>query len=177
MSIINLNEEICNHQSCLENFAMKFTGNIEDANDLVQDTIIKAIRYHNSYKVGTNLRGWLYIIMRNTFINDYRKTERKKVHIITTDELKSYQLYKSASKNFGEGKFIMDDIYKALAKLQPEYSVPFLKYFEGYKYYEIAEDLKIPIGTVKTRIFMARQLLKDQLKMYSTQYSSKKLEV
>lgn len=166
MSTINLNEEICNHQSCLENFALKFTGNIEDANDLVQDTIIKAIRNHKLYKEGTNLRGWLYIIMRNTFINDYRRNERKRILITTTDELNSSQLHKSASKNRGEARFIMDDIYKAIANLQPEYSIPFLKYFEGYKYFEIANELKIPIGTVKNRIYMARQILKDQLKMY-----------
>lgn len=173
MSTISLNDEICSHRSCLENFALKFTGDIDDANDLVQDTIIKAIRYHNLYKEGSNLRAWLYIIMRNTFINDYRKNERKKGLITTTDELNGYQLHKSASKNSGEARFVMDDIHKALEKIQPEYSTPFLKYFEGYKYHEIAEDLKIPIGTVKTRIYMARQLLKDQLKMYSKQYSTK----
>jgi RNA polymerase sigma-70 factor (ECF subfamily) len=76
----------------------------------------------------------------------------------------------SAQTNKGENKFIMDDINKALEKLQPEYSGPFLRYFEGYKYHEIAEELNIPIGTVKTRIHMARQILKQQLKMYQNSF-------
>jgi RNA polymerase sigma factor (sigma-70 family) len=172
MSTINLNNEICNHRSCLENFAMKFTADTEDANDLVQDTIIKAIRYHKLYREGTNLRGWLYTIMRNTFINDYRRNGRRKSIMTVTDDLSAQQLKKSASMNLGEGKFVMEDIHNALSTLQSEYSVPFLKYFEGYKYHEIAEELNIPIGTVKTRIHVARQLLKSQLKMYAKQVAS-----
>lgn len=170
MENITLNKEICNHRSCLESFAMKFTNDVEDANDLVQDTIIKAIRYHNLYKPGTNLRGWLYTIMRNTFINDYRRGAKRKSFIDTTEDLSSYQLSHSATSNLGENKFMMEDINKAMEKLQPEYSIPFLKYFEGYKYHEIADELQIPIGTVKTRIHMARQVLKSQLKMYSNQF-------
>lgn len=167
MENMTLNNEICNHRSCLEAYAMKFTRDVEDANDLVQDTIIKAIRYHHMYAEGTNIRGWLYTIMKNTFINNYRKDSRKNSMIETSEDLSSYQLYNSADKNKGEGKFVMDDINKALEKLQPEYSSPFLRYFEGYKYHEIAEEMDIPIGTVKTRIHMARQILKGQLKMHA----------
>lgn len=170
MENITLNNEICKHQSCLEGFAMNFTRDVEDANDLVQDTIIKAIRYHYLYKEGTNLRAWLYTIMRNTFINNYRSGSRHKAFVNTTEDLSSYQLYKSAEKNLGENTFMMDDINTALRTLQPAYSIPFLKYFEGYKYHEIADELQIPIGTVKTRIHVARQLLKDQLKMYREKF-------
>lgn len=108
--------------------------------------------------------------MRNTFINDYRKAARRNALIDTSEDLSSYQLTKSAAQNQGENKFIMEDITKALRKLQPEYSSPFLRYFEGYKYQEIAEELGIPIGTVKTRIHMARQVLKGQLKVYSDKF-------
>lgn len=167
MENLTLNHQICEHQSCLEKFALNFTNDIENANDLVQDTLIKAIRYHHLYKVGTNLRGWLYTIMRNTFINDYRRDSRKHALIQTSDDLNSFQLQKSAATNNGENKFVMEDINKALASLQPEYSGPFLRYFEGYKYHEIAEELNIPIGTVKTRIHMARQFLKGRLKIYN----------
>ncbi|WP_442591732.1 sigma-70 family RNA polymerase sigma factor [Pedobacter sp. AW31-3R] len=173
MNNLTLNDQICSHMDCLEKFAFKFTRDLEDANDLVQDTVIKAIRYHHLYKTGTNLRGWLFTIMRNTFINDYRKGVRKSALIDTSEELNSYQLHTSAMKNEGENKFILDDINKAMEKLQPEYSIPFLRYFEGYKYQEIADELQIPIGTVKTRIFMARQSLKSQLKMYSEQFNSR----
>lgn len=169
MENLTLNSEICKHQSCLETFAMKFTMDVQDANDLVQDTIIKAIRYHKLYKEGTNFRGWLYTIMRNTFINQYRRGVKRRSIIETSEELSSYQLSRSADGNRGENKFVMEDINKAMAKLQPEYSTPFLRYFEGYKYHEIAEELNIPIGTVKTRIHLARQALKGQLKMYGAQ--------
>ena len=172
MENITLDNEICKHRSCLESFAMKFTKDVEDANDLVQDTIIKAIRYRSLYKEGTNLRGWFYTIMRNTFINDYRRGAKRKSLIDTTEDLSSFQLSASATSNLGENKFVMEDITKALEKLQPEHSVPFLKYFEGYKYHEIADELQIPIGTVKTRIHVARQVLKAQLKMYSERFRS-----
>ena len=164
------NLEICSHRSWLETFALKFTKNIEDANDLVQDTIVKAIRYHYLYQKGSNLRGWLYTIMRNTFINDFRKVSKRIGIIDTSEELSSAQLSTSASKNLGENKFIQQDIQAALNKLQSAYSIPFLRYFEGYKYQEIADELNIPIGTVKTRIHVARQYLKDQLKQYKGSY-------
>jgi len=167
MKNTSLNHQICSHQTCLENFAMKFTRDVEDANDLVQDTFIKAIRYHHLYKKGTNLRAWLYTIMRNTFINDYRKQGRRNAIIETSEDLSAYQLSKSAETNRGENKFVMEDINMALAQLQPECSKPFLMYFEGYKYHEIADELEIPIGTVKTRIHVARQVLKSALKMYN----------
>lgn len=166
----SLNHQICDHQTCLENFAVKFTRDVEDANDLVQDTLIKAIRYHHLYKKGTNLRAWLYTIMRNTFINDYRKQSRRNTVVEVVEDLTACQLSKSASINQGENKFVMDDINRAMKQLQPEYSIPFLKYFEGYKYHEIAVELNIPIGTVKTRIHVARQVLKSSLKMYNNKF-------
>jgi len=175
MENATLNNEICSHRSCLESFAMKFTNDLDDANDLVQDTIIKAIRYRDLYKQGTNLRGWLYTIMRNTFINDYRKGARRNSVIETCEDLSSHQLQKSATCNLGENNFVMEDINKAMESLQPEYSTPFLRYFEGYKYHEIAVELNIPIGTVKTRIHVARQILKGQLKMYREKFSSRAL--
>lgn len=168
MENASLNFQICNLQSSLESFALKFTNDIEDANDLVQDTFIKAMRFHTLYKHNTNLKAWLYMIMRNTFINDYRKKTRKNALIQTTEDLSVFELSKGATKNQGENKFIMEDINLALARLIPDQSVPFLRYFEGYKYHEIAKELGIPIGTVKTRIYMARQALKAQLKMYNS---------
>lgn len=177
MENLTLNNEICKHQNCLEQYAMKFTRDVEDANDLVQDTIIKAIRYHQLYKEGTNFRGWLYTIMRNTFINSYRKNVRHRGVVETSEDLSSYQLHNSATQNLSESKFVMEDINKAMEKLQPEYAIPFLKYFEGFKYHEIAEELDIPLGTVKTRIHMARQILKTQLKMYQEQLKTAELEI
>lgn len=163
------NSEICKHQQCLESFAMKFTNDVEDANDLVQDTLIKAIRYHHLYEPGTNLRGWLFTILRNTFINDYRKKSRHRNLFDTNEEISSGQLSHSAIRNNSEDKFLLEDINKALDTVSDDYKTPFLKYFQGFKYHEIAEELQIPIGTVKTRIHMARQQLKRHLKMYHTE--------
>lgn len=155
------------HKPALENFAFSFTKNINDADDLVQDTYLKAIRYANLYTEGTNLRAWLYTIMRNTFINDYRSTIRHRKVVETHEDLLSLHLVKSASSNKAESSLIAEDINKALKNLPAVYRTPFIKYFEGFKYHEIADELNIPIGTVKTRIFNARKLLKSTLKMYN----------
>jgi RNA polymerase sigma-70 factor (ECF subfamily) len=145
---------------------MRFTHDNEDANDLVQDTILKAITYYNNFKEGTNIKGWLYTIMKNTFINNYRRFIKTTSFITKTDEITSNQLSYSATNNKGENKFVMDDIKAALKSLSEEYYIPFTMYFEGFKYHEIADYLDIPIGTVKTRIHVARKLLKKKLGAY-----------
>jgi RNA polymerase sigma factor (sigma-70 family) len=122
------------------------------------------------YKEGTNLKGWLYTIMRNTFINNYRSVSKRQAIVTTSEDLNSVQLSISASKNLAENKFIQKDINAAMSALSPEYYIPFIKYFEGFKYHEIAEELNIPIGTVKTRIHIARKMLKANLKMYSQEF-------
>lgn len=172
MKDLTFNNAVCTHRSFLESFALKFTKDVEDANDLVQDTLIKAIRYHDRYKTGTNLKGWLFTIMRNTFINSYRVGVRKNSIVQNTEEFTPQHLSRSATSNLGENKLLMDDIQTALDKLQPGYSVPFLRYFEGYKYHEIAQQLDMPIGSVKTRIHMARKELKKYLKMYQANFKS-----
>jgi len=169
MNSIPFNNQICELRGSLQQFAINFTKNSEDASDLVQDTMIKAIRYSYLYKEGTNLKGWLFTILKNTFINDYRKAVRKQAVV---DDLTSQHLQVSASTNNSTNKFIREDINLALSSLQPEYSVPFLRYFEGYKYHEIAEEMNMPIGTVKTRIHIARKLLKANLTMYSEEYTN-----
>lgn len=167
-----IESQICLNRPTLEKLAMKFTRNLEDANDLVQETILKAIRFSNHFERETNLAGWLHTIMRNTYINDYRKRTRRNALIDTSETLTSSQLRSSAARNEAEISLVMEDIQKAFREMPAEYSVPFLSYFEGYKYHEIAEELNLPIGTVKTRIFMARKYLKKQLKMYEDLYGN-----
>jgi len=168
MKNMALDFDINSHKSSLSRFALSFTRNEDDANDLVQDTFVKALRYSSLYKEGTNLKAWLYTIMRNTFINDYRKMVLRNKVVDTTTDLVSDQLLISASTNQGADSLVQEDINKAFDNLSPAYSVPFLRFFEGFKYQEIAEELDMPLGTVKTRIHIARKLLQRSLKMYKS---------
>lgn len=166
MTQVEFSTLVIRQSTSLKTYALRFTHDTEDANDLVQETLLKAVTYYNNFKEGTNIKGWLYTIMKNTFINSYRRFVKSSSVVTKTEEISSQQLYFSASVNKGENKFVMDDIQTALKSLSVEYYIPFTMYFEGYKYHEIADDLEIPIGTVKTRIHVARKLLKKKLANY-----------
>ena len=167
MTKIEFNSMVTDQSESLKMYALRFTRNDEDANDLVQDTILKAITYYDKFKAGTNLKGWLYTIMKNTFINNYRRITKTNTFVTQADDISSENLVYSSTKNKGESTFVMEDIREALLDLSDEYYIPFTMYFEGYKYHEIADHLAIPIGTVKTRIHVARKTLKSSLKAYS----------
>jgi RNA polymerase sigma-70 factor (ECF subfamily) len=145
---------------------MKLTRDLDDANDLMQDTLIKAFTNRDKFSEGTNLKAWLYTIMRNTFITNYQRMRRRGTFVDTTDNL--YYLNSSVARieNTAFGHFTMADIDRAIKKLDDVHQTPFLMYFRGYKYYEIADQLQIPIGTVKNRIHIARKLLKGDLVSY-----------
>lgn len=147
--------------------ALKFTKDAEDANDLVQDTLVKAIRFYKNFEPETNLKGWLFVIMKNTFLNNCRSEARKRQFITPAEEISSANLLYSANQNKATGSLIVADVNVALNKLPEFYRIPFVRYVEGYKYQEIADELNIPLGTVKTRIHEARILLKRQLKIYA----------
>jgi RNA polymerase sigma factor (sigma-70 family) len=155
------------YSKALQLHALNFTKDPDDANDLLQDTLVKAIRFAKNFNHGTNVKGWLFVIMRNTFINSYRQSQRHRDRIVQVEEISSANLSHSATTNHAERRFAMEDIKNALNRLPAAYSVPFIRYFEGYKYKEIAEELGIPVGTVKTHIHQARLLLKKQLKQYT----------
>lgn len=168
--LTDFNIELCRYKENLWSFAMSYTHNTEEADDLVQDTFLKALRYAKNFKKGTNLKAWLFMILKNTFLNSYRK--RKLIKRIMDDQTDlSFRSGIKTTENRALSKCIMDDIHEALKNLQPQYYDPFVRYFEGYKYHEIAKELKIPIGTVKTRIHIARGNLKSKLKMYQEQVS------
>lgn len=154
------------HASALHTHAMKFTRDEDEAKDLVQDTLLKGVRFCANFDRGTNIKGWLYVIMRNTFINNYRKDQKKQSLIVQEEELSSPSLMKTATRNASGSAFMMEDIRKALASLPETYSYPFQRYFEGYKNEEISAELNIPLGTVKTHIHQARLMLKKYLKNY-----------
>lgn len=157
--------------STLISFAKRFSMEVEDLNDLVQDTIIKALRYSNKFKNGTSLRAWLFVIMKNTYINNYRKVKliHTKVKLLSDSE-KSKVLPQFTVCNTGEHKFIGKDIETALNTLPAILYLPFKMFVSGYKYHEIAKQMGVPVGTIKTRIHKGRQNLKIALKEYQYEH-------
>jgi RNA polymerase sigma-70 factor (ECF subfamily) len=152
----------------LKPFALKLTRDVEDANDLLQETILKAFSNKDKFTDGTNLKAWMYTIMKNTFITNYQRMVRRNTFIDTTDNLHYINSTESSIHNHAYSNFTMDDVQTELNKLQDVYKTPFLMHFNGFKYHEIAEELQIPIGTVKNRIHIARKELKAKLSVYSS---------
>jgi RNA polymerase sigma-70 factor, ECF subfamily len=153
----------------LRNYALSLTHNMDDTKDLVQETILKAYRYQDKFEEGTNLRGWLYTILKNSFINQYRRDVKRNTFLDTTDNTFFIDQPSHRIENEGELKFIRRDLEKAIEDLVPELRVTFLLNAEGYKYEEISKELNIPIGTIKTRIFVARRILRKKLESYGSE--------
>jgi len=167
MTALEFSYAITQSTKALKPFALRLTRDTDDAADLLQDTVVKALVHKDKFSEGTNLKAWMYTIMKNTFITNYQKLVKRKTFIDTTENLHFINSTQYSTRNDGEQKFAMDDITKALTSLENAFREPFMMYFHGYKYHEIAEKLTIPIGTVKNRIHLARKELKDVLKMYN----------
>ena len=147
----------------LKPVAMNLTRDADDAKDLVQETLLKALLNKDKFKAGTNLKAWLYTIMRNIFINDYRR--KAKQHTILDNSINDFLLNSNqlSIANTAETNLKMKEIQQAVHSLPDIFRNPFMLYFEGYKYNEIADLLKEPLGTIKSRIHFARKLLKEQI--------------
>tara|TARA_B110000971_G_scaffold218556_1_gene257643 strand:+ start:885 stop:1388 length:504 start_codon:yes stop_codon:yes gene_type:complete len=159
-------------QPMLRNYALQLTHNMDDAMDLVQETFLKAMTYSSKFKEGTNLKGWLFTIMRNTFINNYRRVTKRNTFMDTQEE----QYIVDSAKTFntfndGDAKFIRKDLETAIDKLPDDLRITFEMNTLGFKYHEIADKIGIPIGTVKTRIFVARRKLRSYLTEYAGLYN------
>ncbi|MEM9023359.1 MAG: sigma-70 family RNA polymerase sigma factor [Bacteroidota bacterium] len=167
MSTVEFNDQVAGMRGGLEYFAIHLCMNREDARDLLQDTILKALRYRDRFKDRTNLKAWMYTIMKNTFINNYRKAQRSKTVLEPSEDL--YQLTNAAGsrENSPEVVYTTGEIQQKVDSLTDTLRIPFQMHFQGFKYKEIAEKLELPIGTVKSRIFLARQQLMEALKAYS----------
>lgn len=166
MTGVEFNYKVDNLTTTLKPFALKLTRDMEDANDLLQETMMKAYTNRDKFTDGTNLKAWMYTIMRNTFITNYQRMVRRNTFIDTTDNLHYINSSSNTVQNGAYGNFTQKDIDQAINNLQDAYKAPFLMYFRGFKYHEIAEKLSIPIGTVKNRIHIARKLLKENLQVY-----------
>lgn len=167
MTAVEFNYAINNSSKSLKPFALRLTKDSEDANDLLQDTLVKAFLNRDKYADGTNLKAWLYTIMKNTFITNYQRMVRRNTFIDTTDNLHFINSSESLVENNAYSQFAMEDINGAIDSLEDTFKNPFMMYFNGFKYHEIAQKLNIPIGTVKNRIHIARKELKDKLKIYA----------
>ena len=142
----------------LKSVAFNLTKSSADAEDLLQETYFKAIKGLSKFNEGSNLKAWLITIMRNTFINNYRKTKRERATIYKPGEITDDLLHINETLPEPGVRILLNDTLKmAMATLKPEFKYIFQLYYEGYKYQEIAEQLDLPLGTVKSRIFLARK--------------------
>ena len=164
MSTVEFNQMLVNNAEFLKPFAITLTRDSEAAKDLFQETLYRAISNKDKYHVGTNIKAWLYTIMRNIFINNYRRKAKQQTIFDSTPN--EYILNSSPAAvlpNNAESNLRLKDIQLAIHNLPEIFRNPFLLYFDGYKYHEIAEMLDEPLGTIKSRIHFARKLLKEQL--------------
>lgn len=166
MSGIEFQQALLSNAGFLKPFAVSLTKDYEDAKDLYQETICKALANRDKYNIGTNIKAWLFTIMRNIFINDYRRKAKQKTIFDSTPNEFLLNFKQLSVKNDGESNMLMKEIQKAIYHLPDIFKTPFLLYFEGYKYHEIASELKEPLGTIKSRIHFARKLLKEQISRY-----------
>jgi RNA polymerase sigma factor (sigma-70 family) len=164
MATITFNERLLQLNKVLRYFALSLTQDRDDADDLVQETMLKALTYRDKYTPGTNLKAWLHTIMKNTFINNYRRQTRARTIITTKDDLEVLDFIPAASSYSPLSGVGLKEVNKMIEELPDTFRIPFVMHNQGYKYKEVAEHLNIPIGTVKSRIFQAKQLLMRQLR-------------
>lgn len=160
----NFEQELASLRPTLLAFTRKFTRNREESLDLLQDTLLKALSRKNKFKEDINLKGWLYILMSNMFINKYRKDKKSitqrmdDIHLNGAEETHTF--------NRPDGAAQLKEVWSIVNSIKKEFGKPFKMYVSGYKYFEIAKELNIPIGTVKSRIFQARTEIQNQLSGY-----------
>jgi RNA polymerase sigma-70 factor (ECF subfamily) len=166
MSAKEFNQVLLENADFLKPFAINLTKDNEAANDLYQETLYKALANQEKYNVGTNIKAWLFTIMRNIFINDYRRKSKQKTVFDNSANDYLINLKQASVNNAAESSLRMKEITEAVHQLPEIFKTPFRLYFDGYKYQEIADVLAEPLGTVKSRIHFARKLLKERLTRY-----------
>ena len=169
METNTFNDKLLNLQPSLERFAMNLTANSENAKDLVQETILKALIYKDKYQSNTNLKAWTFTIMKNTFINSYRKGLKHGMVLDGSDN--QYVMNSRPTQLTPDADMAHDEVRSKINQLDAEFRVPFQMHTAGFKYKEIAEKLNLKIGTVKSRIFFSRQKLMTILKDYAKSIS------
>ena len=159
-------ERLLGLQGNLLSFAYQLTANREQAEDLLQETTLKALDNEAKYVDNVNFKGWIFTIMRNIFINNYRQQVRQATVVDRSEDLYHINISQDSGLSSPEGSYTVKEITKTLASFTEDYRVPFSMYVAGYKYNEIADKLGLPLGTIKSRIFFARKRLQAELNDY-----------
>ena len=155
MSTLEFNQMLLNNTEFLKPFAITLTRDTEAAKDLVQETMYRALANKDKYNVGTNIKAWLYTIMRNIFINNYRRKAKQSTIFDSTPNEFLLNLNQGAVTNDAVAKINLKEVQEAIHHLPEIFRNPFLLYFDGFKYHEIADMLGEPLGTIKSRIHLS----------------------
>ncbi len=166
MASLEFNQMLVNNSEFLKPFAATLTRDSDAAQDLYQETLYRALANKDKYNVGTNIKAWLYTIMRNIFINNYRRKAKQNTIFDSTPNDFLLNQAQVTTANAAESILKLKDIQQAIHHLPEIFRNPFLLYFDGYKYHEIADMLGEPLGTIKSRIHFARKLLKAQIQRF-----------
>lgn len=162
-------QKLLSLQTNLLNFAYTLTLNRDDAQDLCQDTALKALDNEDKFVDGTNFKAWVFTIMRNVFINRYRRASLATVVVDTSDDLYQINVPIEGAENNPDDAYSIKEISEVVNSFPDEYRIPINMHLAGYRYAEISERLGIPVGTIKSRIFYARKKLQSLLKDYDYQ--------
>lgn len=163
MSTLEFNNLLVSNAEFLKPFATTLTRDNEQAKDLFQETLYRALANKEKYNVGTNIKAWLYTIMRNIFINNYRRKSKHNTIFDSTPNDYLLNLKQDTVSNHAIANINLKEVHSAIYKLPEIFRNPFMLYFDGFKYHEIAQMLSEPLGTIKSRIHFARKLLKAQI--------------
>lgn len=163
MTSMEFNSKLSGLTSLLHSFAYNLTKNMEDAKDLYQETAYRALFNRDKFQPDTNFKAWMFTIMKNIFINNYRKKVKANTILDTTDNQYYLNSGNHATANAAEGGIMLKELNGMVSALDDSIRVPFMMHFEGFKYQEIADELQLPLGTVKSRIFFARKELKEKI--------------
>jgi RNA polymerase sigma-70 factor (ECF subfamily) len=169
---MNFGTEIMQYERILRPFAFNLTKSREATEDLIQDTFYRALSNKEKFAEGTNIKAWLFTIMRNIFINNYRRNQKRNTVTDTSENQYLLNSTRNVEKNGSERAFLAEDIEKAMANVSKDFTEPFMMYYTGFKYQEIADKLDLPLGTVKSRIFFARKELQERLKEMGVEVTS-----
>ena len=166
MTAIEFTHQLASLRGTLRLFTRRFTHDREESLDLVQDTMLKALIHRDKFREDTNLKGWLFTIMRNTFINNYRRNQRSRGLDIAKEQM-VLNVEEEHTFNRPHESMEFKEIWRSVTNIKDEFMIPFKMHTSGYKYHEIAKQLSLPIGTVKNRIFQARKEIKKKLHGYA----------